>query len=215
MKRIKLSKADILSALLCAMLIIPGVSVYGRLPDRIATHFDISGSPGQYVSKGFAVVGIPLVISAIQLMLCLVTNLFYQTDKRDMLNRVIRFIVPTVFYFAQLCILLYALGRIKDPTSVVCTFMAVLLVIAGNYMPKVRRNMFLGFRTPHTLRYQEVWDKTHRFAGVMCVICGIVMMPFSLMKLYSAVAVIIAVMLIIPLIYSEVVYHSVDQKKHE
>lgn len=215
MKKIRLDKADVISALLCMLLIIPGAVVYGRLPDRIATHFDISGNPGQYVSKGFAVFGIPVVIAAIQLVFCAATNIFCGTDKRDTLNSIIRFVVPAAYYIAQLSILLYALGQLKSVASVVCTFMAVVFVISGNYMPKVRRNMFLGFRTPHTLRYQEVWDKTHRLAGVVLVICGIVMIPFSLMKNYSAVAVIIAVMVIIPLIYSEKVYYSVNKKKHE
>lgn len=215
MKKIRLDKADVLSALLCMMLIIPGAAVYGRLPDRIATHFDISGSPGQYVSKGFAVFGIPVIIAAIQLVFCAVTNIFCGTDKRDTLNSIIRFVVPAAYYIAQLSILLYALGQLKSVASVVCTFMAIVFVISGNYMPKVRRNMFLGFRTPHTLRYGEVWDKTHRLAGVVCILGGIVMIPVSLMKEYSAASVIVAVMIALPLVYSEAVYHRVNKKDKE
>lgn len=215
MKKIRLSKADLISALLCTVVIIPGISVYSKLPDRIATNFDIYGQPNQYASKNFAVFGIPLVMTVIQLILCLITNLFHQTDKRDFINRAIRFISPATLCFAQLYILLYSLGQIKNPTSVVCTFMAVLFVIAGNYMPKIRRNMFLGIRTPHTLRNQEVWDKTHRFSGVVFFICGIVMIPFSLVNNFIAVIMIIAIMIIIPIIYSEMVYRLVNQKMHE
>lgn len=215
MKRIKLSKADLISALLCTALVIPGVSVLGRLPDRVATNFDISGKPVQYSSKYFAVFGIPILMTAIQLILCLVTNIFHLSDKRDIVNRIIRFVTTAIYYLAQSFILLYALGQIKDAASVICTFIAVVLVIGGNYMPKVRRNMFLGVRTPHTLRYQEVWDKTHRLSGAVLIICGILMIPFSLMRNYSAVAIIIAVMAIIPLVGSEVIYHSEKQKMNK
>lgn len=213
MKKIQLSKADAISALLCTVVIIPGISVYNKLPDRIATNFDVYGQPNQYSSKNFAVFGIPLVMTVIQFILCIITNLFYQTDKRDFINRAIRFISPAILCFAQLSILLYSLGQIKNLTSVICTFTAVLFVIAGNYMPKIRRNMFLGIRTPHTLRNQEVWDKTHRFSGVLFFICGIVMIPFSLVNNYIAVIIIIAIMIIIPIIYSEMVYRLVNQIK--
>lgn len=212
MKKIRLSKADWISVLLCMLVIIPEISVYSKLPDRIATNFDIYGQPNQYSSKNFAVFGIPLVMTIMQLILCLITNLFHQTDKRDFINRTIRFISPAVLCFAQLSILLYSIGQIKNPTSVICTFMSVMFIIMGNYMPKIRRNMFLGIRTPHTLRNQEVWDKTHRFSGIIFLICGIVMIPFSLVNNFIAVTMTIAVMIIIPIIYSEMVYHLVNQK---
>lgn len=215
MKKIRLSKADLISALLCTVVIIPEISVYSKLPDRIATHFDVYGQPDQYSSKNFAVFGIPLVMTVIQLILCIITNLFHQTDKRDFINRAIRFISPATLCFAQLYILLYSLGQIKNITSVICTFMSVLFVIAGNYMPKIRRNMFLGIRTPHTLSNQEVWDKTHRFSGVIFFICGIVMIPFSLVNNFIAVIMIIAIMIIIPIVYSEMMYRLVNQKMHE
>ncbi len=212
MKKIRLSKADLISALLCTVVIIPEISVYNKLPDRIATNFNVYGQPNQYSSKNFAVFGIPLLMTVIQLILCLITNLFHQTGKRDFINRAIRFISPAMLCFAQLFILLYSLGQIKNITSVVCTFTAVLYVIAGNYMPKIRRNMFLGIRTPHTLGNQEVWDKTHRFTGVIFFICGIVMIPFSLVNNFIAVIMIIAFMIIIPIIYSEMVYRLINQK---
>lgn len=215
MKKIQLNKADLISALLCTVVIIPGISVYNKLPDRIATNFDVYGQPYQYSSKNFAVFGIPLAMTVMQLILCLITNLFYRTEKRDFINGIIRFISPVILCFAQLYILLYSLGQIKNPTSVICTFMAVLFVIAGNYMPKVRRNMFLGIRTPHTLQNREVWDKTHRFSGVIFFISGIVMIPFSLSDNYIAVAIIYAAMTIIPIVYSEMVYRLVNQKTHE
>lgn len=215
MKKIRLSKADLISALLCMVVIIPEISVYSKLPDRIVTHFNVYGQPDQYSSKNFAVFGIPLVMTGIQLILCIITNLFHQTDKRDFINRAIRFISPATLCFTQLYILLYSLGQIKNPTSLVCTFMAVLFMIAGNYMPKIRRNMFLGIRTPHTLRNQEVWDKTHRFTGVIFFICGIVMIPFSLINDYIAVVIIMAVMIIIPIVYSEMVYRLLKQEIHE
>lgn len=208
MKKIRLNKADLMSILLCASILIPGISIYSKLPDRIATNFDVYGQPYQYAPKNFVVFGMPIMASVIQLILCLITNLFHQKDKRDFINRAIRFITPAAFYFAQGFILLYALGQLRNLMSVICTLMAVLLVVMGNYMPKIRRNMFLGIRTPHTLRNQEVWDITHRFSGAFYFVCGIAMIPFSLVNNFIAALTILITSKIVPIIYSEIVYRS-------
>lgn len=215
MKKIRLCKADLISALLCMAIMIPGISVYNKLPDRIATNFGLNGQPQQYASKNFTVFGIPLLMTAIQLLLCIITNLFHQTGTRDIINRAIRFVFPAVYYVAQFSLLLYALGQIKNPASVACTFMAVLFVVMGNYMPKIRRNMFLGIRTPHTLLNQEVWDKTHRFSGALFILCGIVMLPFSLAGNYIAVGIILAIKMIMPAVYSEMIYRAERSNMHE
>ena len=208
MKKIRLNKADLISVLFCVSIVIPGISIYSKLPDRIVTNFDIYGQPYQYASKNFAVFGIPLIATVLQVIFCIITNLFHQTDKRDLINRAVRFILPAALYFAQGFILLYALGQLRNIFSVVCTIMAVLLVVLGNYMPKIRRNLFLGVRTPHTLRNQEVWDITHRFSGAFYFVCGIAMIPFSLVNNFIAALTILITSKIVPIIYSEIVYRS-------
>lgn len=215
MKKIKLSKADILSALLCALTMIPCLGVYNRLPDRIATNFDLSGKPQQYFSKEFMVFVFPLIMAVIQLILCAITNLFHQKDTRDALNKAIRFLTPSVFYVAEFSIMLYALDQNKNIFAIICTLLGIILVIKGNFLPKIRRNMFLGIRTPHTLANQEVWDKTHRFTGAVSTICGILIIPFSFVNNYIVVVFIYLQAIILPFIYSEMIYRAKKQELQE
>lgn len=49
----------------------------------------------------------------------------------------------------------------------------LLLIVTGNYLPKARRNHFVGIRTPWTLADERVWDKTHRFAGPVLMLGGV------------------------------------------
>jgi uncharacterized membrane protein len=42
-------------------------------------------------------------------------------------------------------------------------------------MPRVRRNYFVGVRTPWTLSSDEVWRKTHRFSGKLFMLLGLLM----------------------------------------
>lgn len=49
----------------------------------------------------------------------------------------------------------------------------LLLVLIGNPMGKVRRNFFIGIRTPWTLASEQVWNATHRLAGKLMVASGV------------------------------------------
>ncbi len=49
----------------------------------------------------------------------------------------------------------------------------VLLILAGNPLGKVRRNFFMGIRTPWTLASERVWYATHRLAARLMVASGV------------------------------------------
>lgn len=51
-----------------------------------------------------------------------------------------------------------------------------VLVLVGNYLPKVRYNLVIGIRTPWTLADERVWDRTHRVIGVGLLTAGIIAM---------------------------------------
>jgi len=46
------------------------------------------------------------------------------------------------------------------------------LILLGNPMGKVKRNFFIGIRTPWTLASERVWHATHRLAGELMVASG-------------------------------------------
>ena len=43
----------------------------------------------------------------------------------------------------------------------------------GNYLPVVGKNKLLGIRTPYTLQNDSCWKITHRFAGRLWVVSGL------------------------------------------
>ena len=49
----------------------------------------------------------------------------------------------------------------------------MLLILAGNPLGKVRRNFFMGIRTPWTLASERVWFATHRLAAQLMVASGL------------------------------------------
>ncbi len=82
--------------------------------------------------------------------------------------------------------------------------MGLLFLILGNYLPKIRQNRTMGIKLPWTLQSEENWTRTHRLSGFLWVLCGLVMIPLSLLRLWSGwlFGVLLAVMVLIPAVYS-------------
>jgi uncharacterized membrane protein len=56
----------------------------------------------------------------------------------------------------------------------------IAIVLLGNVLGKVRRNFWLGVRTPWTLASDRVWYATHRLAGKTMVAGGLVALVAAL-----------------------------------
>ena len=46
----------------------------------------------------------------------------------------------------------------------------------GNYMPKLKVNHTVGIRLPWTLQSEDNWHKTHRLAGKLWVLGGLILL---------------------------------------
>ena len=85
-------------------------------------------------------------------------------------------------------------------------------------MPKFKHNYFIGIRTPHTLANETVWYMTHRFAGKLWFIGGILMaltafLPGQIkLLLFLALAVLLA---ILPFFYSLCAYKKVTDPNNK
>ena len=96
------------------------------------------------------------------------------------------------------------LGYEMHISTVVPVFVGLLFLILGNYLPKIRQNRTVGIKLPWTLQSEENWTRTHRLSGFLWVLCGLVMIPLSLLRLWSGwlFGALLAVMVLIPTIYS-------------
>ena len=71
-------------------------------------------------------------------------------------------------------------GSFGDVNKLMNVGIGVLLVVLGNIMPKARMNSMFGIRTSWSMANDSVWQKTQRFGGIVCVICGFLMIILSL-----------------------------------
>ena len=104
-----------------------------------------------------------------------------------------------------------ALGAAFNISTVVMVAVGLLLMALGNFMGKVRKNFFIGIRTPWTLASDEVWAKTHRLGGWCLVIAGAAMALLAVLApTVEWIIYIVVAMALIPVVYSYIAYRRIE-----
>ncbi len=128
------------------------------------------------------------------------------------MRTVLLWFCPAVSLLSGAVTLGTGLGYEMPISTVVPVFVGLLFLILGNYLPKIRQNRTMGIKLPWTLQSEENWNRTHRLSGFLWVLCGLVMIPLSLLRLWSGwlFGALLAVMVLIP----DHLFLRASQKRH-
>ena len=90
----------------------------------------------------------------------------------------------------------------------------VMFIVVGNFLPKARQNYTIGIKIPWTLASEENWNKTHRLAGFLWMICGAIMVILTLCGKMASVwmMIVAAVMVGVPVVYSYLMYRKEEKE---
>ena len=202
-------KTLIIASIVTILPILIGLLVWDRLPDVMATHFGMDNEANGWSSKAFAVFGLPLFLLAMEWIAAVVTS---QDPRRQNISpkmfTLVLWIIPMVSVVSGAAIYTYNLGMKVDISFFAMLFTGLLFIVIGNYLPKARQNYTIGIKIPWTLADEENWNRTHRAAGHLWVAGGILMVLAALTG-FSGIRwffVILAVMTIVPCLYSYWIY---------
>lgn len=210
----KTIKQYLVPVLVCFLPVIAGLCVYSELPDMMPTHFNAEGIADGYSSKAFAVFGIPLMLSALQVFVLFMMNADPKKKNypRQMVVMTV-WIVPVISCLMNGLVILKSLGKDIHIEMAAPVLVGALLVVIGNYLPKVRQNYTMGIKLPWTLESEENWRKTHRLGGFLFVIAGFWMLITPFLKVpWFIVLMPLFVSVIVPVIYSWSIYQK--EKNH-
>lgn len=201
----KINKEFLMTALVIALPMVIGVIFWNQLPEKIPTHFGIDGQADGYSSKLFTLFAFPALFLLFQII-CL-ASFEKESVKVNIPAKMRRFytwLIPVLSLIIQGSIYANALGFIKSGPTLVTTFLAIVFIVIGNYLPKIQRNATVGIRIPWTLSDDKNWYKTHRMAGKLWVIGGLIILleSFIQVALPYVMGVVIAVMIVGPIVYS-------------
>lgn len=91
-------------------------------------------------------------------------------------------IVPLITILINVLIYIIALGGKVSMTMAVFFIIGVMFIGLGNYMPKLKQNYTIGIKVPWTLNSEENWNMTHRMAGKLYVVAGVISIIIALLN---------------------------------
>lgn len=199
----------IISSIITLLPMIFGFIVWDKLPESIATSFGWNGEVTGYSSKMFAVVGIPAILTFVNLICIIATSA--DPRRKNIDNKIILIVIGIVSACSLIvgaCIYGNALGYKVNVENIMPVFVGVIILVLGFILPKCKQNYTVGIKLPWTLHDEENWDKTHKLAGKLWIICGIVMAIAGLLDFTILFIIIIFAIVIIPTVYSYLLYKS-------
>ena len=202
-------KILIVSSLIILLPIAAGVILWEQLPERIPTHWNAAGQIDGHSSKPFAVFGMPGFMLGIQ-WLCALDTLADPKKKNhsEKILHLVLWLVPVLSCLMSALTYAAALGKEVKMEMIMPVFVGLVLAIIGNYLPKCKQNYTIGIKIPWTLNSEENWNRTHRFAGRIWLVGGLVMMLTGFVGGFWIFIGVMAVMVFAPVIYSFILHRK-------
>jgi len=197
---------------LIALAVVFSLSVYDRLPDQMASHWNTANQVDGYISRFWGAFLMPLVAVGMLALFLVIPNidpLKANISKfRNYFNAFIALMVAFLVYM-HILTMLWNLGYDQfNMGSAMLPALGLIFIFAGIMMRKAKRNFFIGIRTPWTLSSDRVWDETHHLGSTLFIISGILSLLGTLFADYALWFILIPVLgsTLFLLVYSYVLY---------
>jgi uncharacterized membrane protein len=191
---------------------------FGPLAEKIPVHWNAAGQADHLVSRDailpYLLIGPTVMIGWVALTFALpwLSPRGYDIEKFRPTYDFVMALVVLMMGYIQVIQLLVALGVPMPFLQVFLGGVFLFLAAMGNVLGKVRRNFYLGVRTPWTLASETVWNRTHRLAAWTLTSGGIVGFLLILLGVPVLVAFgIFLAALLIPAVYSLVLYKQLER----
>lgn len=173
----RMRKSEILIVGIIAISFTIGFYFYPKMPDRMASHWNMRGEVDGSLSKFWGLFLMPLIslgMFALFVIIPAIDPLRENIEKfRKYFDVFIVLVILFLLYLYLLTIFWNQGARFEMITSLIPA-MSVLLYYAGVLIMHTQRNWSIGIRTPWTLSSEHVWEKTHAIGGKLFKIAGIV-----------------------------------------
>ncbi|TFE29067.1 SdpI family protein [Cohnella luojiensis] len=149
-----------------------------QLPDTVNSHYNTKGEADDTMAKR----SFWLLYAGIGLVLPTVLSLLRYIDPRkgnytrfEGYYNLMRWSISFFIHAIMLVVIMDNLGEKLPVVNLINGGLGILWIIIGNRMGQLRSNFFIGIKTPWALSDDNNWRMTHRLAGRLWVIAGLVM----------------------------------------
>ncbi|PWK87642.1 SdpI family protein [Fulvimonas soli] len=208
-------RALLVSAAFVLAAAVAAAWLYPALPDRVAVHWNVHGQIDGYWPRAWAAAFAPALIAllaALAWALPAMSPRRYGIGSFAWVWHLAMLAGQGVVLVVGLAMLLRGAGHAVPVPTVALLAVGALLMVVGNYMGKLRRNFFIGIRTPWTLTSDAVWERTHRLGGRLFVLAGLAIVLGALwLRAFWLPLACVAVATLVPCAYSFVLYRRLQR----
>ena len=162
--------ALVLAALVATLIALP------HLPAKVPAHWNGHGQVDGYGPRGSIFLW-PGIMAGLLLVFAVLPWLSPKHFKVDTFESTYLYLMlvcmSLVTYINALTLWAQWSGHVNIVRAMIGGI-SLFFALMGNVMGKVRRNFWVGIRTPWTLANERVWNATHRFAAKTMVLAGVV-----------------------------------------
>lgn len=177
------------------------IAVLPFMEDKIPMHYDINGNIDRWGSKSEQFIFPVMIIVMTVFWKLLIT--YYESKKKKSSDekviqeavsnaKVLQYIAISMaaMFAVTHCFILYSAYKESsgnyteayiDIGSVTCVSMGILLIIAGNIMPKTKRNGMVGIRTSWSMENDKTWAVSNRYSGMLVIASGMLIIIIACM----------------------------------
>jgi uncharacterized membrane protein len=186
--------------------------VGSRLPADLVlpTHFGIDGTPDRFSGKWVALFLPAGMAGGLSLLLWFLPALEPRLSNLERSAGLYHWSWAALLLLSaaiELVVVSVALHWGLRIEHIVAGAIGLMLVLIGNQLGKSRSMYLVGIRTPWTLASEEVWIRTHRLGGKLMLAGGLAMCLAALLPIPSGLlagvcGASVAVMVVVPIVYS-------------
>jgi uncharacterized membrane protein len=218
----KFNYMDLTALLIWLVPVVYLVSVYASLPATVPMHYDMDGRVNRYGNKSELITLLAIMLGT-QLFVYLLLKFLPGIDPKKQ----VKFGESTfqklalgivVFISALVLVIIYSAAHKEIKIDkLILPLLGLLFAFMGNIMHSIKPNYFAGIRTPWTLENEDTWRATHRLAGKLWFVGGIVLTVLTLLLAPEAATIVfmcgVGIIVFIPVIYSYIYFkkHQSDQ----
>ncbi len=169
--------------LIIAAMFVAAAVLWPTTPSRVPVHWNASGQVDGYGGRFEGLLLMPLITLSIYVLLLVIPR--FDPGRANYAQfagpyMVVRYLVLALMGCIYVFTLLAIKGHQFDMTRVIVGVIAIMFIVLGNLLGKVRPNWFVGVRTPWTLSSKRSWVRTHRLGGWLFALSGVLLLVLAI-----------------------------------
>jgi uncharacterized membrane protein len=192
---------------------------YDYLPEKVPVHWNIKGEADDWTTRDrvwpYLLIGpgAMVLITGLALVLPWLSPKPYDVNRFRPTYHYVFTLVTVLFAYIQVTILIATVGQGELAIKMMIGGIFLFFAALGNVLGKVRRNFWMGVRTPWTIASELVWNQTHRVAAWLYTAVGIVGLVAVLLGVNLIVVfTVFMICVMFPIPYSLYLYKKLERE---